>query len=81
MVVVGMILFLYLTWRNLREDYKEGVLVSFSWLALLAMVLGGRLLYGLLNWGVWNDNWMDWINMVQLHRSWGIFDYTDYLVL
>ncbi len=65
MVVVGMILFLYLTWRNLREDYKEDELVSFSWLALLAMFLGGRLLYGLLNWGVWNDNWMDWINIFQ----------------
>jgi hypothetical protein len=59
--LIGAILFLYLTWRNLRENYQEEKLISYSWLALLAFMVGGRIVFGLVNWGVWNDNWSDWL--------------------
>jgi hypothetical protein len=59
--LIGAMLFLYLTWRNLRENYQEEKLISYSWLALLAFMIGGRLAFGLINWGVWNDNWTDWL--------------------
>lgn len=65
LMVFGAILFLYLTWRNLRENYQEEKLISYSWLTLLAFMVGGRLVFGLVNWGVWNGNWMDWLSFWQ----------------
>lgn len=59
------LLFLYLTWRNLRENYQEEKLIAYSWLALLAFLIGGRIVYGLVNWGVWNINWTDWLSFWQ----------------
>lgn len=63
--LIGIVLFLYLTWRNLRDNYQEEKLVSYSWLALLFFLLGGRLVFGLINWGVWNNNLMDWLSFWQ----------------
>ena len=61
--VLGMVLFVYLTWRNLRENYEEDKIVSYSWLALLGFLVGGRIVYGLVNFGVWNDSWMSWFSI------------------
>ncbi|MDD4937737.1 MAG: hypothetical protein PHX34_01840 [Candidatus Shapirobacteria bacterium] len=58
--ILGIILFLYLTWRNLRGNYLEGKLITFSWLSLLGFFVFGRVGFGLLNWGVWR-NWQDWL--------------------
>lgn len=52
---------MYLTWRKLRDDYQEEDLISYGWLAVLGMMLFSRLAYGFLNWGVWNENWWDWL--------------------
>ena len=49
----------------MRENYRDESLVSYSWLALLAMVVGGRLVFGLVFWGVWNNNWSDWLSFWQ----------------
>jgi prolipoprotein diacylglyceryltransferase len=59
--LIGAGLFLYLTWRNLRENYQEEKLISYAWASLLAFMIGGRLVFGLINWGAWNDNWTDWL--------------------
>ena len=59
--VVAIILFLYLLWRNLKESYEEQKIISFSWMALLGFIVGGRLVYGLINWGIWNDSFGDWL--------------------
>lgn len=59
--VLGIILFLYLLWRNLRENYDDQKIVTFSWLALLGFLLFGRLFYGLIHWGIWNDDLVDWV--------------------
>jgi hypothetical protein len=58
--VVGIILFLYLTWRNLKDNYKTDDLITYSWVALLAFLVGGRITYGLANWGEW-ESFGDWI--------------------
>ena len=52
--------FLYLSWRRMGEGYDEARVVAFSWIALLSFFVGGRLAYGLINWGVWNDSWLSW---------------------
>jgi prolipoprotein diacylglyceryltransferase len=60
---LGIIVFLYLLWRNLRENYKEESLISYSWIALLSFFVGGRVFYGLINWGIWNDSWINWFSV------------------
>jgi hypothetical protein len=61
--VIGLILFLYLSWRNLRDNYKEENLIVYSWVAVLGLLIGGRLAFGLINFGVWNQNWWDWFSV------------------
>ena len=58
--VLGIILFVYLTWRNLKDSYDEDKIVNYSWIALLVFFVIGRVTYGLVNFGVWNDSWMSW---------------------
>jgi len=58
--VIAIVLFLYLTWRNLKGDYEEEKLVSFGWISMLFFLFFGRLAFGLLNWGVW-ESWQDWL--------------------
>jgi len=60
---LGIILFAYLTWRSLRENYEEDKIVTYSWVALLSFFIGGRIVYGLVNFGVWNDSWMSWFSV------------------
>lgn len=61
--VLGIILFVYLTWRNLKDSYDEDKIVNYSWIALLAFFVVGRVTYGLVNFGVWNDSWMSWFSV------------------
>lgn len=58
--VIAVVLFMYLSWRNLRENYKEETLVPFLWGAVLVFLIAGRISFGLVNWGVWNDNVWNW---------------------
>lgn len=62
---IGAVLFLYLTWRNLKDNYQEEKLISYSWLALSAFMIGGRVVFGAVNWGMWNDHWTDWLSIWQ----------------
>jgi hypothetical protein len=61
--VLIVVVFLYLMWRNMRDDYHDKELIKFCWSILLVFFLGGRLLYGLFNWRVWNENWLDWVSV------------------
>jgi len=63
--LLAAILFLYLTWRKLKENYQEEKLITYSWLAMLTFMIGGRVVFGLVNWGVWNEQWTDWLSIWQ----------------
>lgn len=58
---IAVLLFMYLAWRNLRDNYKEEDLIKFLWLSIIFYLVGGRIGYGLINWGIWNDNIIDWL--------------------
>jgi hypothetical protein len=67
--ILGVIGYLYLSWRTLRESYQEEDVVAFSWVALLLFLVGGRLSFGLLHWGIWNDNpgaWLEFWKMGEM---------------
>ena len=57
---IAIILFLYLSWKSLRENYKEDSLIPFLWSAVIVFLVAGRISYGLVNWGVWNESIMNW---------------------
>ncbi|MFA5895237.1 MAG: prolipoprotein diacylglyceryl transferase family protein [Candidatus Shapirobacteria bacterium] len=59
--LLGIVLFLYLVWRNLNDDYRDDELISYGWSSILVMLLGGRIVYGLWNWGALNDSWTSWL--------------------
>lgn len=58
--IIGLIIYLYLIWRNLKEDYKDDDLVEFGWLSALIMLVAGRLAYGFIHFGIWNQDILDW---------------------
>jgi hypothetical protein len=60
---LGSIIFMYLLWRDLRDDYGDQKTINYAWVALLGFLLGGRITYGLVNWGVWNDSWLSWLSV------------------
>lgn len=60
---IGLVLFMYLLWRDLRDDYGDDKVINYAWIALLGFLFGGRITYGLVNWGVWNDSWLDWLSV------------------
>ncbi|RLC34930.1 hypothetical protein DRH14_01930 [Candidatus Shapirobacteria bacterium] len=57
-----LIFFNYQLWKVLAKDYDSQKVIVFSWLLVFFSWLGGRLWYGLANWGVWNQNWVDWLS-------------------
>lgn len=61
--ILGILLFAYLTWRNLRDNYDEDKVVTYSWIALLVFFIGGRITHGLVNFGIWNDSWLSWFSV------------------
>jgi len=61
--IIGLIVFMYLLWRMLRGEYEDQKIINYTWVALLGFLVGGRIVYGLINWGVWNDSWTDWLSV------------------
>ncbi|HBP50876.1 MAG: hypothetical protein US85_C0001G0047 [Candidatus Shapirobacteria bacterium GW2011_GWF1_38_23] len=67
--ILGLIGYLYLSWRTLRENYQEEDIIAFSWVAILLFLVGGRLSYGLINWGVWVDNPGAWLEFWRMDEA------------
>lgn len=58
-VLLLIVVYLYVLWRRLRDNYQEDKLITFGWLSTLVFVVGSRLTFGLSNWGVFEtgDQW------------------------
>jgi hypothetical protein len=64
LMIVGVIIaivFLYSVWRGLRHSYEGSKLIIAGWLGIVAFLVLGRLIYGLIHVGIWNESPMDWI--------------------
>lgn len=61
--ILGLVVFMYLLWRDLRDNYGDEKIINYAWIALLGFLVGGRLTYGLVNWGIWNDSFSSWISV------------------
>ena len=60
---IGSVIFMYLLWWDLRSDYGDQKTINYTWMALAGFLVGGRIIYGLVNWGVWNDSWLSWFSI------------------
>ena len=56
--IVGVVLYLYFIWRNLKDNYQSDKLIAYSWISLLTFIVAGRIVYWLINWGQW-ESFMD----------------------
>ena len=82
--IVGVIGYLYLSWRTLRESYQDEDVVAFSWVALLLFLVGGRVSYGLIHWGIWSDNpgaWLEFWKMGEMSLIGGGILWTAFALL
>jgi len=77
----GFFLYLYLSWRILRENYKEEDVVAFSWVTLFVFLIASRVTYGLVNWGVWNDIPIKWLEFWKIDQSLVLGGYGLWLLL
>lgn len=59
--ILGIVGYLYLSWRTLRENYQEEDVIAFSSVALLLFLVGGRISHGLTYWGIWSNNPGAWL--------------------
>jgi len=64
--IIGVIIYLYLSWRILKENYREEDIIAFSWVSLFLFLFGGRLTYGLWHWGIWADKAWSWFEFWKL---------------
>ena len=67
--IVGVLGYLYLSWRTLRDNYQEEDIVAFSWVALLLFLMGGRITYGFWHWGIWSGNAGAWLEFWKINQS------------
>jgi hypothetical protein len=79
--VIGLILYLYFSWRILRENYKEEDVIAFSWVSLLLILIFSRVTYGLVNWGVWVENPIRWLEFWKINESMFLGGYGIWLLL
>jgi hypothetical protein len=52
-----------LLWKNLKDSYDDQKIIVFSWFSSLLFLIFGRMVYGLVNWGIWNNDLIDWISV------------------
>ena len=60
---LGLVIYMYLLWKDLRGDYGDQKTINYAWIALAGFLVGGRIVFGLINWGVWNDSWLSWLSV------------------
>ncbi|MFZ2153091.1 MAG: hypothetical protein WAV41_03470 [Microgenomates group bacterium] len=54
--ILGIVIFLYLIWRNLNEDYQDNLLISYGWSSVLVLLVGGSILTN-FNFAGWWQFW------------------------
>ncbi|MEK7527887.1 MAG: hypothetical protein AAB574_02635 [Patescibacteria group bacterium] len=65
----GLLIYLYLMWRGLKDGYKEEDVAAFGWVSMLAYLIGSRLAYGFINWGIWAGNPTKWLEFWRIGES------------
>lgn len=79
--IIGLLVYLYLTWRVLKSNYKEEDVAAFGWITLLAYLLGSRVAYGFIYWGVWSGNPTKWLEFWKVGESSVVGGYIFWIII
>jgi len=55
--ILGGVVYLYLSWRMMKENYQEEDMVAFGWVTLIAFLVGSRIAYTLTEPKLWLEFW------------------------
>jgi hypothetical protein len=56
--VVGCLVYLYLSWRTMRENYREEDMIAFGWVSLLVYLIGSRIAFVWSEPKLWLEFWI-----------------------
>lgn len=60
--LLASLVFLYLAWRSLTEEYGQELSLSYGWISLLAFVIGSRVWFLVSGEGwLWSGNPLNWL--------------------
>lgn len=79
--ILGIVGYLYLSWRTLRENYQEEDIIAFSWVAILLFLIGGRISFGLWRWGIWGNTFSKWLEFWKIGEINILGAYLGWLIL
>ena len=72
--VVGCLVYLYLSWRTMRENYREEDIIAFGWVSLIVYLIGSRIAF------VWSDPRL-WLEFWKMNQSYALGGYILWLLL
>lgn len=55
--VVGCLIYLYLFWRMMKENYKEEDMIAFGWVTLIVYLVGSRIAFTYSEPKLWLEFW------------------------
>lgn len=55
--IVGCLIYLYLCWRGMKENYKEEDMIAFGWVSLLVYLIGSRIAFTYSEPKLWLEFW------------------------
>lgn len=79
--ILGVVGYLYLSWRTLKENYQEEDVIAFSWVAILLFLIGGRISFGLWHWGIWGSTFSKWLEFWKIGEINVLGAYLGWLIL
>jgi hypothetical protein len=65
-VFLGIIIWLFTSWKNLRQDYQEDQIVPLTFESMLIFLFASRFLYIVLNFDEFGYNLIRWLNVFSL---------------
>lgn len=72
--VVGCLVYLYLCWRTMKENYREEDMIAFGWVSLLVYLIGSRVAF------VWSEPKL-WLEFWKMNESFMFGGYLMWLLL
>ena len=54
---MGCVVYLYLCWRTMKENYREEDMIAFGWVSLIVFLIGSRIAFAITEPKLWLEFW------------------------
>ena len=69
--IVGCVVYLYLCWRTMKENYREEDMIAFGWVSLIMFLVGSRIAFAITEPKLWLEFWrMNQMNVLGGYGLW-----------